>query len=157
MTDKEQIMIDGVDVSGCEYTCNTAFGKKGCKHPMMKNIYCFKNPNCYYKQLQKEKFENLNNKQMVESAENLINENSELYKSLKEKEQECEDLKLCLQQSKDNNKSILKLLVTNFISSCDKCPDNKNGYCIGIDECSSKCFKKLLDIINKEKDRLNEK
>lgn len=88
--DKEQIMIDGVDVSGCEYTCNTASGKNGCKHPMMKNIYCFKNPNCYYKQLQKEKFENLNNKQMVESAENLINENSELYKSLKEIEEYCD-------------------------------------------------------------------
>lgn len=48
--DKE-IIIDGVDVSGCEYACNTAFGKNGCKHPMMKNIYCFKNPNCYFKQL----------------------------------------------------------------------------------------------------------
>lgn len=51
MTDKEQIMIDGVDVSGCEYACNTAFGKNGCKHHMMKNIYCSKNPNCYFKQL----------------------------------------------------------------------------------------------------------
>ncbi len=45
------IYLDGVDVSGCEYACNTAFGKNGCKHPMMKNIYCFKNPNCYFKQL----------------------------------------------------------------------------------------------------------
>ena len=54
---------------------------------------CKDNPNCYYKQLQKEKFENLNNRQMVESAENLIYENSELYKNLKEKEQECEELK----------------------------------------------------------------
>ena len=51
MTNKEQIMINGVDVSGCEYACNTAFGKNGCKHPMMKNIYCSKNPNCYFKQL----------------------------------------------------------------------------------------------------------
>lgn len=48
---KEQIIVDGVDVSGCEYVCNTAFGKNGCKHPMMKNIYCSKNPNCYFKQL----------------------------------------------------------------------------------------------------------
>lgn len=45
-----------------------------------------------YKQLQKEKFENLNNRQIVEDAENLIYENSELYKNLKEKEQECEKL-----------------------------------------------------------------
>lgn len=48
---KEQIMIDGCNVSGCEYACNTAFGKNGCKHPVMKNIYCFKNPNCDFKQL----------------------------------------------------------------------------------------------------------
>ena len=53
MIDKEQIIIDGVDVSGCEYACNTAFGKNGCKHPRMKNIYCSKNPNCYFKQLQR--------------------------------------------------------------------------------------------------------
>ncbi len=45
MTDKEQIIIDGVDVSKCEYACNTAFGKNGCKHPGMKNIFCSKNPN----------------------------------------------------------------------------------------------------------------
>ena len=51
MTDKEQIVIDGVDVMDCKYACNTAFGKNGCKHPMMKNIYCSKNPNCYFKQL----------------------------------------------------------------------------------------------------------
>lgn len=40
MTDKKQIMIDGVDVSGCEYVCNTAFGQNGCK-----------SPNCSFKQL----------------------------------------------------------------------------------------------------------
>ena len=47
----------------------------------------------YFKQLQLEKFENLNNRQIVESAQNLIYENSELYSKLKEKEQECEELK----------------------------------------------------------------
>ena len=45
-----------------------------------------------------------------------------------------------------------ELLITNHISSCEKCPDNKNGYCIGIDECSSRCLKKILDIISKAKD-----
>ena len=51
-----------------------------------------------YKQLQKEKFENLNNRQIVESAENLIYENSELIKNLEEKKQECEKLKKQLMQ-----------------------------------------------------------
>lgn len=54
--------------------------------------------NCYFKQLQKEKFENLNNRQMVESAENLIYENSELYKNIKEKEQECEKYEQALDE-----------------------------------------------------------
>ena len=49
--DNEEVYVDGIDISECEYACNTAFGKNGCKHPMMKNIYCSKNPNCYFKQL----------------------------------------------------------------------------------------------------------
>lgn len=90
MTDKE-IIIDGVDVSKCE-EINSDVLNPSCYHL---NSLCKENPNCYYKQLQKEKFENLNNRQMVESAENLIYENSELYKYIKEKEQECEELNKC--------------------------------------------------------------
>lgn len=69
MIDKEQIMINGVDVSGCEYACNTAFGKNGCKHPMMKNIYCSKNPNCYFKQLARKTQECEELKKQLETAE----------------------------------------------------------------------------------------
>lgn len=119
--DSKEIIIDGVDVSGCEYTCNTAFGKNGCKHPMMKNILCFKNPNCYYKQLQKEKFENLSNKQMVESAENLIYENSELYKNLKEKEQECEELREALKEEVIYKRTYLK----SFLDCKEECEELK--------------------------------
>lgn len=81
MEDKERI-IDGVDVSGCEYACNTAFGKNGCKHPMMKNIYCSKNPNCYFKQLQRKTAECEKYKQALEEIEKCIKEyidNKELY------------------------------------------------------------------------------
>ena len=51
MTDK-QILIDGVDVSGCEY-----FLKGYCYcinhivERMSENEFCKDNPNCYYKQL----------------------------------------------------------------------------------------------------------
>ena len=83
---KEQIINDGVDVSECKHLYSRS------EDDGLINL-CKTHPNCYYKQLQKEKFENLNNRQMVESAENLIYENSELYKNLKEKEQECEELK----------------------------------------------------------------
>lgn len=74
-----------------------------------------------YKQLQKEKFENLNNRQMVENAENLIYENSELYKNLKEKEQECEELKKANQHIDTNRQckgSKLKR-IEELISACE--------------------------------------
>ena len=101
MTDKEQIIIDGVNVSECEFYIYYSSDRYPHRCGIHKDMFgmpaccdvadCCKN--CYFKQLQKEKFENLNNRQMVESAENLIYENSELYKNIKEKEQECERLK----------------------------------------------------------------
>ena len=48
MTDK-QVMIDGVDVSGCE--CYNSNIKMDCiLHPLQSDA-CKNNPNCYYKQL----------------------------------------------------------------------------------------------------------
>ena len=67
-------------------------------------------------------------------------------KRLENKIAECEKYKQTLDE--------FELLITNHISSCEKCPDNKNGYCIGIDECSSRCLKKILDIINKAKEEI---
>lgn len=92
MTEKEQIIIDG---KGCRYrTWGKDCALTGDNHgDNMKPCKFIDEKNCYYKQLQKEKFENLNNRQMVESAENLIYENSELYKNLKEKEKEYEENK----------------------------------------------------------------
>lgn len=89
---KEQIIIDGVNVGQCKYL-NTFTDCDGYHYYCdladdIKNEYCEHYKNCYFKQLQKEKFENLNNRQMVESAENLIYENSELYKNIKEKKRE---------------------------------------------------------------------
>ena len=118
MTDKEEVLIDGVDVLECEHyeykslkDCEMRYPESGdCEIGLLNYLFngnldmekfCKDNPNCYYKQLQKEKFENLNNRQMVESAENLIYENSELIKNLKEKEQECEELKKQLMQKSE--------------------------------------------------------
>ena len=67
----------------------------------------------------------------------------ENFKQLQFKTAECEKYEQALDE--------FELLITNHISSCEKCPDNKNGYCIGIDECSSRCLKKILGIINKAK------
>lgn len=100
MLDKEQIIIDGVDVSQCEFYIYYSSDRYPHRCGIHRDMFgmpaccdvadCCKN--CYFKQLQEEKFENLNNRQMVKSAENLIYENSELYKNLKEREQECEKL-----------------------------------------------------------------
>lgn len=97
MTDKK-IIIDGVDVSECVSFVKLNEQNICCYEDTREDKipfanFCVENKDCYYKQLQKEKFENLNNRQMVESAENLIYKNSELYKNLKEKEQECKELK----------------------------------------------------------------
>lgn len=74
MTDK-QIIIDGVDVSGCEWYSSTYFKPcDGCKNT----------PNCYYKQLKRDE------QRIVE-----------LNKTIKAKEQECERLKQTLAQIKE--------------------------------------------------------
>ena len=54
MTDK-QIVIDGVDVSGCE--CYNPNIKMDCLlHPLQSDA-CKNNPNCYYKQLKRKEQE----------------------------------------------------------------------------------------------------
>ena len=55
MTDK-QIIIDGVDVSGCEYCLKMT--KYRCT--IQRDIYkylCKENPNCYYKQFKRKEQE----------------------------------------------------------------------------------------------------
>ena len=127
MTDKEQIIckykfqnkekFDGKPYCTC--FCELCEDLPICVH----NCQIFED----YKQLQKEKFENLNNRQMVESAENLIYENSELYKNLKEKEQECEQIK--------EKYEALKL-------------ENQEGYEI-VAELKHECEELKKEIINK--------
>lgn len=98
MIDKE-IIIDGVDVNECEFCESDIVDNdvelicKICKYRGDFIYGCKNNPNCLYKQLQREKEENLNNKQMVESAENLINENAYLLGELERKTEECKEWK----------------------------------------------------------------
>lgn len=127
MIDKEKIIIDDVNVGQCKYL-NTFTDCDGYHYYCdladdIKNEYCEHYKNCYFKQLQKEKFENLNNRQMVESAENLIYENSELIKNLEEKKQECErykqaldEIKLVWETDEDGDYDFLKFKILNIIS-----------------------------------------
>ena len=91
MTDK-QIIIDGVDVSGCSWYTQGATGMI-CADWHISND-CSKNPNCNYKQLKR--------------LEKLLSDiNGKYYKAvddLKAKEQECEKLRFPM---KDTNYAIL--------------------------------------------------
>lgn len=80
MTDK-QMIIDGVDISECEWYSSTYFKPcNGCKDE----------PNCYYKQLQREK---QNSQEAIDTSIREFNRAEELKTLLKRKEQECEELR----------------------------------------------------------------
>ena len=175
MTDK-QIIIDGCDVSECLfYQSNFEEDydvkiKHFCSN-WHNSCESANNSNCYFKQLarKEQEYEELRQyhnkcceefekeKQALLEKYNQVSINfyngdycnTEHCSLLKAKEQECEKYKQTLDE--------FELLITNHISSCEKCPDNKNGYCIGIDECSSRCLKKILDIINKAKGEEDER
>lgn len=69
----KKIIANGIDVSECQY-----YNKNGkCRIPHFENKIKYVSCNCLewdceYKQLQEEKFENLNNKQKIKSAEKYI-------------------------------------------------------------------------------------
>ena len=48
-------LINGVDVSGCEFHSNLTMD---CNLMPLQNLACSKNPNCYFKQWQREKDKN---------------------------------------------------------------------------------------------------
>ena len=81
MTDKKQIIIDGVDVSGCEYL---KYDKIGC---YADDCYCLGN-DCYYKQLARK------TQECEEKDERII----ELTKAGRELKQECEELKIKIEE-----------------------------------------------------------
>ena len=55
MTDK-QIIIDGVDVSGCEFYIGSKNLEFNCKQTPQ-SYFCKNNPKCYYKQLKRKEQE----------------------------------------------------------------------------------------------------
>ena len=134
------IYLDGVDVSGCEYACNTAFGKNGCKHPMMKNIYCSKNPNCHFKQLARKTQECEKLKVQLKNSENARNY----------AEKVCIDIELKKKIYKQALDEIEKELKEDIYCENQECG------CDDFEECL-KCTKEhILDIINKAKGEIME-
>ena len=113
MTDK-QIIIDGVDISGCEkqgetiagITCGNGERIRLANEIITKHKLCKDNPNCVYKQLARKEQE------LQQAMDNYVQldlqrvkEYNELVDLYKAKEQECEKLKEELEQ--------IKLLLNN--------------------------------------------
>ena len=152
MTDKEQIIIDGVDVSGCEY-----YAQGICNIPDVIETYdsCIDKGACYFKQLQRKEKEceevsneivELNVK--YETVVNLAKKNADANEyCLQELEKENQKLK----QALDEIEKIVTLDKTHIeeLISDDKfirCPINDDV------NCNYFTRNKILDIINKAKD-----
>lgn len=167
MTDKEQIIIDGVDVSECKhyerhsfYDCNETCEDNGA----IVCTNCEDNPDCYFKQLARKEQE-INNvqeyyKELRSNVTELANKYVQLRRQLKEKEQECEELKaesftreeLITIQEKDIDhyrrafEEIDKIINNIF----DRCLGHKTDGCTPVHNVCEELIK-ILDIINKAK------
>ena len=130
MTDK-QVIIDGVDVSECEYynkddkTCREVNGNYDtdiCEFNKCENS------NCYYKQLQREK---QNSQEAIDTSIKEFNRAEELKTLLLRKEQECEELKEELQAQRDFTAHEQKLIYcVAYDESCKTGNDCKQKKCI---------------------------
>lgn len=56
MTDKKEIIIDGIDISECEFLWKEELPKKVCNNGNL-DCNCNSNPNCYFKQLKRKEQE----------------------------------------------------------------------------------------------------
>ena len=168
MTDKEQIIIDGVDVSKCEFYMHYDYGKfsHGCS--LHKDMFglpvccdiadCCKD--CYFKQLArktqeceqiKEKYEalKLENQEGYEIVAELEHEREELKERLERVE---EDLKHqcvdCMNIKSDRYRKALEEIEKYLKEECGcECAD-----CLEQGDCH---FQEILDIINKAKGKSN--
>lgn len=111
MTDKH-IIIDGVDVSECEklgetidgITCGLGKRIRFANKIITKHNLCKNNPNCYYKQLQREK---QSSQEAIDTSIREFNRAEELKTLLKRKEQECEEFKKQLERTEENYQKLL--------------------------------------------------
>lgn len=90
MTDEEQIIIDGVDVTGCTWCDFEPDVEPYCCINDGEDLNCEDNPNCYFKQLARKTQECEQKEKELLSNEKIINK---LMKEVDELKQECEKLK----------------------------------------------------------------
>lgn len=139
MTDKEEIIIDGVDVSGCGHLVD----KDACGCMDCQSVECEKNPNCLFKQLARktqeceELKEQLN---FVRTHRIVIEAERNLYRKALE---EIERVVIPLA-----NKNLVENC-WSLLDTCKKCKSKK--------ECGNQSpytrVKQILDIISKVKEK----
>ena len=180
MTDK-QIMIDGVDVSGCKgfyihdrSTTNIDYWMYGqCKSSKEYGCYCRNNPNCYFKQLARKTQEC---EQIKEKYEALKLENQEGYEIVAELKHECKELKKEIINKNEKIKE-LRFSVSDLTNRLCYLNAEKSFRIVdleqALDEIKSICLKDvhtfadgtqlrydslddILDIISKAKGDINE-
>ena len=167
MTDKE-IIIDGVDVSGCSYgEIEKDIFECSCEYNVRSaSMFCKDNPNCYFKQLKRkeQEYEELrkyhnkcceefeNEKQALLEKYNQVSINfyngdycnTEHCSLLKAKEQECEELKKEQLEIKKylgiSSKTILERL-EELQERRDELSEKNISYEQALDEIESICLK----------------
>lgn len=142
MTDKKEIIIDGVDVSGCEY-----YDQGICNIPDVIETYdsCIDKGACYFKQLQRKEKEceevsneivELNVK--YETVVNLAKKNADANEyCLQELEKENQKLKQALDE--------LEKMIESIITDCDPITPNYR-----LNQINDRAYD-ILDIIRKAK------
>lgn len=128
MADKE-IIIDSVDISGCEFLWKEKLPKKVCNNGNL-DCDCNSNPNCYFKQLKQKE-------QECEQLKEQLSIEQERYTTMRPHAIELADTKLRLQKEVNKYKQAL--------DEIEKYLDAQQKYFDGED------YHNLLDIINEAK------
>ena len=158
MTDKEQIIVDRVDVSGCKNLNKVVNEEPYCNIDEEHLYTCSSDENCDYKQLARKTQEC---EQIKEKYEALKLENQEGYEIVAELKQECEELLKENQQLRNSLSDSLMFKFTgqeNETNRYRKALEEIKGYINnqGIDNKWNMRIQRfrsgILDIINKTKD-----
>lgn len=125
MTDKKEIIIDGVDVSECDFLWKEKLPKKVCNNGNL-DCNCNSNPNCRFKQL----------KRKEQECEELNSDNRHFVNQIISLELLTDKYEIALDE-------IEKIISTPCISTINSCIECK---------CSSCLCKQVLNIINEAKE-----
>ena len=142
MTDKEQIINDGVDVGGCEHHRKCILPDNiGCK---IDDFLCCDKPNCYFKQLVRKTQECEKYKKRAICFKDVNKQLGYKYLTIK---QECEELKKTVDEYKE--------ALEELREECEEHRNNAESYCASY-QSSCVVNAKITDIAFKYEQALNE-